>query len=103
MFGYQDFGVDSGKYRFCNTDNNPIVFGPQKITIGETTYDNAYDYMVQEGTIEVDNFLDNETGVWVKVNNELNPIDESGIIITDEENILNILKTEEFTWEDNIS
>lgn len=105
------FGIDSeGNYRFCveNLDkvtnkkvNNPIKFvTSSEIDIFDSAYSvSKYEVDIGEKITVNSSFAENETGKWVKVNKDLNPIDEDGIEITNEENILNIMKTEEFTWE----
>ena len=99
------FGIDGdGNYRFCNeATNNPIIYEAEDInlTIEDSTYSVAK-YVVDTtiSGITVADFDGTETGKWVKVNSDLNPIKDDTTEITDEENILNILKTKEFTWKE---
>ena len=98
------FGEYNQNYMFCNeTTNNPIIYKTEatNLTVEDSTY-SVVGYIPDTKTnIEtLEDFNENETGKWVKVNEALNPMEEDGTEITDEENILNILKTKEFTWKE---
>lgn len=93
----------NGKYRFCyEQTNNPIIYKSESdtITISDSTYSVAKyiaDTSNTTGITEYASFKENEvnmTGKWVRVNSDFDAIN------TDDKNILNILKTKEFTWEE---
>jgi len=100
------FGKISGElYGFgYDTTDYIITYGDtlNKITEGGTKY-SIIGYVDNKSKLikDVSKDFDGVSGKWVEVNSNLCPIDDSGNEITDENNILNMLKTKQFTWDKN--
>lgn len=96
--------IDTENYGFCyQSTDNMIVYGDTGTLVQDTADDTTYSIIGY--TVDTSKILTNiptefktETGKWVKINSNLNPIDDSGDEITDEDNIFTILKTKQFTW-----
>ena len=93
------FGMKNAEnYVFCyDITNNPIVYGDTESSVNGIEI-KGYKVNKDIEITNISNEFQNLTGKWIKVNSNLNPIDDSGNEITDENNILNILKTKTFTW-----
>lgn len=97
--------IDEKTYGFCyEKTDNMIVYSNTGNKITNQTIDNVITYDIIGYTVSTSILTDipeefvGVTGKWVKVNSNFNPIDDLGNEITDENNILNILKTKTFTW-----